>query len=64
MHHLPSRIIAASIRHTMHVVDSALAGAHIATVPYKVMKKMAAHPLTERGLEAFLADWKRHSEET
>ena len=46
----------------MHVVDSALAGAHIATVPYKVMKKMAAHPLTDRGLEAFLADWERHSE--
>lgn len=58
---LPAKIIAASMRHPTHVIEAALAGAHIATVPYGVLKKMVSHPLTDRGLEAFLSDWKKHT---
>lgn len=54
---LDTRIIAASVRHPRHVTEAALAGAHIATVPYDVLKKMIAHPLTDSGLERFLDDW-------
>lgn len=54
-----SEIIVASIRHPLHVLESALMGAHIATIPLKVIKQMAAHPLTDKGLAAFLADWKK-----
>lgn len=59
IHDLPTKIIAASIRHPRHVVDAALAGADIATVPYKVMKQMVEHPLTDKGIERFLADWRQ-----
>ncbi len=52
-----SLIIAASIRHPQHIVDAALAGADIATVPYKVLMQSIAHPLTNLGLEKFLADY-------
>lgn len=54
---IETEIIAASIRHPMHVVDAALAGAHIATVPYKVLVQMAKHPMTDSGIEKFLKDW-------
>lgn len=54
-----SEIIVASIRHPLHVLESALMGAHIATIPLKVIKQMAAHPLTDKGLAAFLADWEK-----
>ncbi len=54
---LETEIIAASIRHPLHVTQAALAGAHIATVPYKVIKQMMKHPLTDIGIERFLADW-------
>jgi len=54
---LGARIIAASIRHPAHVTGAALAGAHIATVPYAVLKKMVGHPLTEQGIARFLSDW-------
>ncbi|MGQ9557647.1 MAG: fructose-6-phosphate aldolase [Desulfurispora sp.] len=54
-----TRIIAASIRHPLHVLQAALAGAHIATVPYAVLMQMFRHPLTEAGVEKFLADWKK-----
>ncbi|MFW5897215.1 MAG: fructose-6-phosphate aldolase [Bacillota bacterium] len=57
---LDTRIIAASVRHTQHVLDAALAGAHIATIPYAVLKKMAGHPLTDAGLDKFLSDWNAH----
>lgn len=57
IHDLDTKIIAASIRHPMHMVEAALAGAHIATAPYKVYKQMLNHPLTDSGLERFLADW-------
>ena len=52
-----TQILAASIRHPMHVVDSALAGADVGTMPYKVMLQLYEHPLTEMGLKKFLADW-------
>jgi transaldolase len=52
-----TQILAASIRHPMHVVDSALAGADVGTMPYKVMLQLYEHPLTEIGLKKFLADW-------
>jgi transaldolase len=53
-----TQVLAASIRHPMHIVESALAGADVSTVPFKVFKKIVQHPLTDRGLEAFLSDWK------
>lgn len=56
VHGLESEIIAASIRHPLHVLECAKAGAHIATVPYKVLMQCLNHPLTESGLESFLAD--------
>jgi len=54
-----TEIIVASIRNPMHVLDSALIGADIATIPFNVLKKLAAHPLTDKGIEAFLNDWKQ-----
>lgn len=50
-------VISASLRHPQHVIGSALFGADIATIPYEVFKKMASHPLTDIGIENFLADW-------
>jgi len=55
---LSTQVIAASIRHPRHVLQAALAGAHIATVPYKVLCQLYDHPLTDSGIERFLADWK------
>lgn len=56
---LPLQVIAASIRHPMHSVAAAKAGAHIATVPYDVLMQMINHPLTTAGVERFLEDWRR-----
>ena len=56
---LPTEVIAASIRHPMHVVQAARIGSHIATIPYKVIKQMIKHPLTEAGIEKFINDWKQ-----
>ena len=55
---IPTEIIAASFRHPIHVTECALAGADIATVPYKVLEQMLHHPLTEAGIEKFQADYK------
>ena len=55
---IDTEIIAASVRHPMHVTDCALAGADIATVPYKVIEQMTKHPLTDAGIEKFQADYK------
>jgi transaldolase len=52
-----TQVLAASIRHPMHVVDAALLGAHVGTMPYSVFKMLYQHPLTDKGLEKFLADW-------
>jgi transaldolase len=54
-----TEILVASIRHPMHVVESMLIGADCATIPPKVLWQLARHPLTDRGLEAFLADWNK-----
>lgn len=57
LHGLLTEVIAASIRHPLHVTQVAEAGAHIATVPYKVLEQMIKHPLTDIGIEKFMADW-------
>ncbi|MGX1191749.1 fructose-6-phosphate aldolase [Metabacillus sp. SLBN-84] len=57
LHGIESKIIAASIRHPMHVTEAALHGAHIATIPFSVIKQLCKHPLTDQGIEKFLADW-------
>lgn len=54
-----TEVIVASIRNPLHVVDAALMGAHVATIPYKVIDQLVKHPLTDIGIEKFLADWKK-----
>ncbi len=54
-----TQVLAASIRHPLHVVDAALAGAQVATIPAKVLDQMFNHPLTDKGLAAFLKDWEK-----
>ena len=54
-----TEVIVASVRNPLHVVDAALAGAHIATIPFSVIDQMAKHPLTDIGIEKFLSDWKK-----
>ncbi len=56
---LPTRVIAASIRHTSHCLSASKAGAHIATVPYKVLLQMIEHPLTDAGVRRFADDWNK-----
>ena len=53
-------MLAASIRHPIHVLQAALMGAHVATIPYKIIEQMFYHPLTDSGLEKFLSDWKKN----
>jgi transaldolase len=60
---LSTQVIAASIRHPLHCVIAAKAGAHIATVPYNVLMQMINHPLTDVGISRFLADWRRVSQQ-
>jgi transaldolase len=55
---ISTKILSASIRHPRHIIESALAGADIATCPFKVLQAAMKHPLTDRGIEQFLADWK------
>ncbi|NBI06186.1 fructose-6-phosphate aldolase [Senegalia massiliensis] len=57
IHGIDTEIISASIRHPMHVLESAKLGAHIATIPYKVYEQMLKHPLTDIGIDKFLSDW-------
>jgi transaldolase len=56
---ISTRVLAASIRHPLHCIEAAKAGADIATMPFKVLMQMLKHPLTDVGLERFLADWRR-----
>ncbi len=63
VHGLESQIISASIRHPIHVLQCAKAGAHIATVPYKVLLRMIKHPLTDSGLQSFLNDYEKMKNE-
>jgi len=58
-YHFATEIIAASIRHPLHVVGAAKAGAHIATIPFKVLEQTFRHPLTDAGLKKFLEDWEK-----
>ena len=57
-----TQVLAASLRHPMHVVDAALAGAHVGTMPASVFRQMVKHPLTDAGLERFLADWQAYQD--
>jgi transaldolase len=61
-YNLPAQVLAASLRHPRHVVAAAQAGAHIATLPYAVLKAMIKHPLTDVGIERFLADARRYTQ--
>jgi len=54
-----TEVIVASIRHPLHVVDAALTGAHVATIPFKVIEQLSKHPLTDIGIERFMEDWKK-----
>ncbi|MBM7609009.1 transaldolase [Lysinibacillus composti] len=63
IHDIKSEIIAASIRHPQHITEVALAGAHISTTPFKVLKQLFSHPLTDKGIEGFLSDWKKRQEQ-
>jgi len=58
-YNLKTQVIAASIRHPLHVLEAAKAGSHIATVPYDVLMKMMKHPLTDIGIARFIEDWKK-----
>jgi len=58
-YHIETEVIVASVRHPRHVVEAALLGADIATVPFGVMEKLVKHPLTDLGIERFLADWRK-----
>ncbi len=57
-----TQVIVASVRHPIHVLDAATLGAHVATIPPEVFDKMFSHPLTDKGLQAFANDWKKHQE--
>ncbi|GGE05490.1 putative transaldolase [Marinithermofilum abyssi] len=57
LHDIDTQIIAASVRHPLHVTQAASAGAHIATMPFKVLEQLVKHPLTDQGIERFKRDW-------
>jgi transaldolase len=59
IHELGAEVLAASVRHPRHVTDAALAGAHVATIPFKVLQQMIRHPLTDKGIALFKADWEK-----
>ncbi len=54
-----TQVLVASVRHPVHVLEAAMMGAHVATIPFKVIAQLAKHPLTDIGLERFLADWQK-----
>lgn len=57
--HFETQVLVASIRSPQHIVEAAKVGAHVSTIPPKVLKELIKHPLTDKGLEAFLADWQK-----
>jgi transaldolase len=59
IHEMSAQVLAASMRHPLHVTQAALAGAHIATVPFKVLRQMVRHPLTDTGIVQFRSDWEK-----
>lgn len=58
-YNLPTQVIVASIRNPVHVLDAALIGAHVATIPFSVIEQLTKHPLTDIGIEKFLKDWEK-----
>jgi len=58
-YHFPTEVLVASIRHPLHVVEAAMLGAHVATLPFNVLTQLFKHPLTDSGLERFLKDWEK-----
>ncbi|WP_090798787.1 fructose-6-phosphate aldolase [Paenibacillus sp. GP183] len=64
VHGIESQIISASVRHSAHVIEAALLGAHIATVPFKVIENMMKHPLTDAGIQKFTDDWNKGNQKT
>jgi transaldolase len=64
VHAIESQIISASVRHTAHVIEAALIGAHIATVPYKIIENMMKHPLTDAGIQKFTDDWNKANQKS
>ncbi len=59
IHGYETQVLTASVRHPLHVVEAALAGSHVATIPWKVLDQMFNHPLTDKGIAAFLKDWEK-----
>src|ERR671915_1590633 len=59
LHGIESEVLAASLRHPRHVTEAALAGAHISTLPFKVLQQMVRHPLTDKGIVTFRQDWEK-----
>ena len=59
IHDIETEVIAASVRHPLHIVECARNGAHIATVPTSVLRQLVKHPLTDLGIERFLSDWEK-----
>ena len=59
IHEIEAEVLAASIRNPLHMTQAALAGAHIATLPFKVLQQMVHHPLTDKGISTFKADWEK-----
>jgi transaldolase len=59
LHGIESEVLAASIRHPRHITDAALAGCHIATLPFKVLQQLVHHPLTDKGIVTFRSDWEK-----
>src|SRR6186997_1051130 len=64
MHGYESEVLAASVRHPRHVTDAAMLGCHVATVPFKIVQQMVHHPLTDKGIVQFKADWEKARETT
>jgi transaldolase len=62
IHDIETEVLTASVRHPRHVTDAALAGSHIATLPFKVLQQMVHHPLTDKGIVQFKADWEKARE--
>ncbi|GEK59273.1 fructose-6-phosphate aldolase [Marinococcus halophilus] len=62
VHGIETKIIAASVRHSTHVAEAAARGAHIATIPFKVVPGLLKHPLTDQGIEKFLNDWENRKQ--
>jgi transaldolase len=57
IHELETEVLTASVRHPRHITEAALAGSHIATLPFKVFQQMVRHPLTDKGIVQFKSDW-------